>query len=194
MIIGLAGAAGAGKDTVADHLFKAHGCLKLALADPLYAMISAMTGLPVEKMAERSVKEQDIGWIGTSPRRLLQTLGTEWGRGTLGDDIWIKNLFRRIDSYSAAMGRWSNGANFVITDVRFANEAQAIRARGGHIVEIVRPMPLAGVPEDARLHSSEAGIPDELVDVQIVNDTDVAGLLARVDKAIQWLLSDTMAV
>lgn len=194
MLIGLTGAAGAGKDTVADHLFKGHGCLKLALADPLYAMISAMTGLPVEKMADRKVKESDIAWIGTSPRRLLQTLGTEWGRGTLGDDIWIKNLFRRIDAYSAAMGRCGDKASFVVTDVRFANEAQAIRQRGGHIVEIVRPMPLAGVPEEARQHSSEAGIPDELVDVTIVNDTDIAGLLGRVDKAIEWLLADTMAV
>lgn len=188
MLIGLTGAAGAGKDTVAAHLFKGHGCLKLALADPLYAMISAMTGLPVEKMGDRKVKEADIAWIGASPRRLLQTLGTEWGRGTLGDDIWIKGLFRRIDKYSEIV----KAANFVVTDVRFANEAQAIRARGGRIVEIVRPRPLAGVPEEARQHSSEAGIPDELVDVSIVNDTDVAGLLARVDKALEWLLADTM--
>lgn len=189
MLIGLTGAAGAGKDTVAAHLFKAHGCLKLALADPLYQMISAMTGLPVEKMADRKVKEADIAWVGTSPRRLLQTLGTEWGRGTLGDDIWIKNLFRRIDAYSAAIGR----ASFVVTDVRFANEAQAIRERGGHILEIVRPTPLSGVPDEARRHSSEAGVPNELIDVSIVNDTDLSGLLERVDKALDWLLNDTMA-
>jgi|LakMenEpi03Aug12_release.lakeMendotaPanAssembly.Ray.scaffolds.fasta_scaffold406373_3 hypothetical protein len=193
MLIGLTGAAGAGKDTVASHLFKAHGCLKLALADPLYAMVAAMTGLPVEKMGDRKVKEADIAWIGTSPRRLLQTLGTEWGRGTLGDDIWIKNLFRRIDAYSHAMGRWSDKASFVVTDVRFANEAQAIRERGGHIIEIVRPTPLSGVPDEARRHSSEAGVPNELIDVSIVNDTDVAGLLERVDKALDWLLNDTMA-
>lgn len=192
MIIGLTGAAGAGKDTVAAHLFQKHGCLKLALADPLYQMVSAMTGLPVEQLADRKIKEADIDWVGTSPRRLLQTLGTEWGRGTLGDDIWIKNLFRRIDKYSAALGRWQAG--FVITDVRFANEAKAIRERGGHIIEIVRPTPLSGVPDEARQHSSEAGVPNDLVDVTIVNDTDVASLLVRVDKALEWLLEDTIAV
>lgn len=192
MLIGLTGAAGAGKDTVAAHLFQTHGCLKLALADPLYHMVSAMTGLPVEQLADRTVKEADIAWVGTSPRRLLQTLGTEWGRGTLGDDIWIKHLFRRIDKYSEVLGRWQAG--FVVTDVRFANEAAAIRGRGGHIIEIVRPTPLSGVPDEARQHSSEAGVPNELVDVTIVNDTDVAGLLARVDKALDWLLNDTMAV
>ena len=186
MIIGLAGAAGAGKDTVAMHLSRERQFIAMALADPLYDMISAMTGIEPERLADRSVKEKTIGWLGASPRRLLQTIGTEWGRGTLGDDVWVKHLFRRI----AQIGEHEN---FVITDVRFANEAQAVRERGGHIVEIVRPMPLAGVPEEARQHSSEAGIPDELVDVTIVNDTDVAGLLARVDKAIEWLLSDTMA-
>lgn len=192
MIIGLTGAAGAGKDTVAGHLFHRYGYMKLALADPLYGMISAMTGLTVDQIADRKIKEADIAWIGTSPRRLLQTLGTEWGRGTLGDDIWIKNLFRRIDAYSAAMGRWSDKASFVVTDVRFANEAKAIRSRGGRIIEVVRPTPLAGVPDEARRHSSEAGVPDELVDVTIVNDTDVAGLLRSVDKALEWLLTDTM--
>lgn len=192
MIIGLTGAAGAGKDTVAAHLYRKHGYMKLALADPLYAMISAMTGLAVEQLADRAVKEKEIAWIGTSPRRLLQTLGTEWGRGTLGDDIWIKGLFRRIDAYSAAMRSWNDRIGFVVTDVRFENEAEAIRSRGGMIIEVVRPTPLAGVPEEARQHSSEAGIPDDLVDVTIVNDADVAGLLGRVDKAIEWLQTDTM--
>lgn len=186
MIIGLCGAAGAGKDTVAMHLSRERQFIALALADPLYDMIAAMTCITAERLADRSVKEATIGWLGASPRRMLQTLGTEWGRGTLGDDVWIKHLFRRIADFGTT-------ESFVITDVRFANEAQAIRSRGGHIIEIVRPTPLAGVPSEARQHSSEAGIPDDLVDVQIVNDTDVAGLLGRVDKAIEWLLSDTMA-
>lgn len=187
MIIGLAGAAGAGKDTVAMHLCGERQFIALALADPLYDMISAMTGIAPERLADRAVKETALGWLGTSPRRMLQTLGTEWGRGTLGDDVWVKHLFRRI----AAFGEHEN---FVITDVRFANEAQAIRARGGRIIEVVRPTPLAGVPDEARQHSSEAGVPDDLIDVTIVNDTDIAGLLGRVDKAIEWLLADTMAV
>lgn len=188
MLIGLTGAAGAGKDTAAAHLQQSHGFLRLALADPLYRMVSAMTGLPVEQLADRSVKETHIAWVGASPRRLLQTLGTEWGRGTLGDDIWIKGLLRRIDKYKAIV----KSASIVVTDVRFANEAEAIRSRGGRIVEIVRPVALAGVPDEARQHSSEAGVPDDLVDVQIVNDTDVAGLLGRVDRALDWLLSDTL--
>lgn len=194
MLIGLTGAAGAGKDTVAAHLSQEHGCLKLALADPLYQMISAMTGLSVSQLADRALKERDIAWVGTSPRRLLQTLGTEWGRGTLGDDIWIKGLFRRIDAYAAVMGRWGGRASFVVADVRFANEARAIQDRGGRIIEIVRPQPLSGIAGEARRHSSEAGIPDDLIDATIVNDTDIAGLLQSVDKALSWVQEDTIKV
>lgn len=192
MLIGLTGAAGAGKDTVAAHLYRRHGYMKLALADPLYAMISAMTGLTVEQLADRAVKEKQIAWVGASPRQLLQTIGTEWGRGTLGDDIWIKNLFRRIDAYSSAMRNWNDRLGFVVTDVRFENEAEAIRSRGGIIVEVVRPTPLAGVAEASRRHSSEAGIPDDLVDAVIVNDGTLDDLCRRADAAIMGLLADTI--
>lgn len=185
MLIGLSGAAGAGKDTAADHLADRHGFVKMSLAAPLYQMLEAMTGIPAARLSDRSVKERPVDWLGVSPRRLLQTLGTEWARNTVGDDVWIKHLFRRIDEAGNAPG-------FVITDVRFENEAQAVKDRGGHIIEVVRPQPLDGVSEAARRHSSEAGIPDDLVDATIVNDTDVAGLLSRVDAAVRWLQTDIL--
>ena len=184
MLIGLTGAAGAGKDTIASHLCERHAFVKLALADPLYQMVSCMTGIPVERLADRSVKERPVDWLGASPRRLLQTLGTEWARDTVGADVWIKHLIRRLDGFDRV----------VVTDVRFENEAQAVRNRGGAIIEVIRPAPLELVADSARRHSSEAGISDDLVDVTIVNDTDVDGLLGRVDKALEWLLVDTMDV
>lgn len=182
MLIGLAGAAGSGKDTAASRLRDGHGFSSLALADPLYAMISIMTGLGPDRLADRKIKEANIDWLGVSPRKLLQTLGTEWARETIGEDVWINHLFRRIDK--------AGGGDFVVTDVRFQNEAEAIKSRGGYICEIVRPEPLAGISGITRSHSSEAGIPDWLVDVTIVNDTDVRGLLGRVDAALDWLRSD----
>lgn len=185
MLIGLTGAAGAGKDTVADHLAGAHGFVKMSLAGPLYQMLEVMTGIPAARLANRAVKEAPVDWLGVSPRRLLQTLGTEWARDTVGEDVWIKHLFRRIDDFGAAAG-------FVITDVRFENEAQAMKARGGRIIEVVRPTPLHDVAEAARRHSSEAGIPDDLIDVTLVNDTDVMGLLSRVDAAVRWLHTDIL--
>ena len=70
MIFGLTGRAGAGKDSVADVL-EGFGIVRVKLATPLYEMVSAMTGLPVEYMMDRCMKEQPIPGIGKSPRQLL---------------------------------------------------------------------------------------------------------------------------
>jgi hypothetical protein len=185
MLIGLAGAAGAGKDTVAEHLVNRHGFVRMALADPLYEMLSHLTGLPAGHLMRRDVKEAPLGWLGVSPRRMLQTLGTEWGRGLIDDDIWIKHLLRRIDA---------SGSPVAVSDVRFDNEAAAIRGRGGIIVEVVRPEPLSGVSSEARNHSSESGISSAFVDVVIVNGGTVNDLHAAVDQEFRWLQSDTIEV
>jgi hypothetical protein len=181
MLIGLHGAAGAGKDTAADRLCDSHGFQKMALADPIYGMVEAFLGTSVR---DRPVKEGRVDWVGKSPRELLQLLGTEFGREILGHDVWIRHLMRRIS--------WSEAADIVVTDVRFANEAAAIRARGGVVVEVVRPNALEAVSAQARTHSSEFGIPDDLIDVTIVNDGSVNDLLHRVDAAIADLLASTM--
>ena len=79
MLVGLCGAAGAGKNTVADFLTDSDGCtfMQLAFADPLYECVSTITGLPVARLKDRDVKEAVLPWLGKSPRQLLQTLGTE---------------------------------------------------------------------------------------------------------------------
>lgn len=193
MIVGLAGAAGCGKSTVAEYLRSQYQFFDFALADPLYDMVSAMTGLPKDRLKVRSIKEERIDWAGKSPRELLQLLGTEFGRAILGDDIWIKSLFRRIDATQAAMtAYWKKPVecHFAVADVRFDNEAQAIRERGGVVWRIVRPWQekLGGD------HSSEAGISAGLCDDTIVNDADIKALTRAVDAALRSLRSDTIKV
>lgn len=60
------------------------------------------------------------------PRRVLQTLGTDYGREQLGQDVWINYAARRADSYEG-----SNYEMVVIPDGRFPNEANAIVEKGG---------------------------------------------------------------
>ena len=79
-LIGLTGRAGCGKDTIASFLCEAHGFVQIALADPLRDGLKAMLGVTDEQLHRRDLKEAPIDWIGRSPRELLQTLGTEWGR------------------------------------------------------------------------------------------------------------------
>lgn len=158
MLIGLCGVAGAGKNTVAEFLTDSDGCqfLQVAFADPLYECVSTITGLPVAKLKNRDVKEAVIPWLGKSPRQMLQSLGTEWGRNTIHDEIWIRIALERAKAELAC------GRGVVITDVRFDNEAQAIIAAGGEVWKVDRPgwRCLAG---DAAKHPSEAGVNAHLI-------------------------------
>jgi hypothetical protein len=172
MIIGICGAAGAGKDTVALRL-NGHGFFRVAFADPLYEMVSAMTGLSVAELSDRDAKEREIDWLGVSPRRLLQSLGTEWGRQHVSEDVWIRLALRTARVASRA----------VIPDVRFDNEAEAILAAGGSVWRVVRPGVGCLVGQTAS-HSSERGISDRLVSVEISNDGGLDDLERRVDSAI----------
>jgi hypothetical protein len=166
-IVGLAGAAGAGKDTVADMI---PGALKLAFADPLYRGLSAMLGIPESALRDRAKKEQPVGFLGVSPRRLLQTIGTEWGRRTVCEDVWLRVALRQWQSASAV-----GGSLIVVPDVRFENEAQLVRDQGGEVWMIHRP----GV-EPVAAHESEAGLPLRLIDRLVVNDGTVDQLRERV--------------
>ncbi len=182
MIIGLCGQAGAGKGTVAEALAW-RGFATVSFADPLYAAISAITGLPVSDLQDRTKKEVPIDWVGTSPRRLLQTLGTEWGRQMIRDDIWIQ----------ATMRRMLPGGDYCVPDVRFDNEAAAIREAGGRIWRIVRPGH-AVLDEAAAAHASEAGISEQYIDAVIVNTGSLSDLATAVETAMTRLLAGTMEV
>lgn len=167
-LIGITGRAGAGKNTVAAMV---PGAVVIGLADPLYAMLSAMTGLPESLLRDRAAKERAIPGLGKSPRQLLQTLGTEWGRDMIGRDLWLSLCQRRVEQLRDA--GWET---VVIADIRFDNEAAWVRRAGGEVWEVVRHLDAIGV----RPHSSEAGVADELVDRRIVNDGSLDELRAAV--------------
>lgn len=165
-LIGLTGQAGAGKNLAASMVPEA---TLLHFADPIYAMLSVMLEISIDTLRDRAYKETRIQWLGKSPRELLQTLGTEWGRQLVGEDVWLTIAARRVDEAL-------EDGPVVLADLRFDNEAEFVRSRGGQVWEIVRPAD-AGIGGD---HSSEAGIRRELVDATLVNDGTPESLRARV--------------
>ena len=173
------------RSTVADHLCYRHGYTQLAFADPVYRAVSAATGIPVRELQNRSNKEAEIDWLGVSPRYLLQTLGTEWGRQSVRDDIWVQIAMRKVDGMEPR--------HVVLTDVRFENEAAAIKARGGVIWRVVRRGD-GCLSRDAAGHASEAGVPDILVDSVISNCGTLSDLRAATDDAIRRLDACKMTV
>lgn len=186
-LIGLMGYAQSGKDTVAGFLVETHGYTRVAFADKLREAAYALN--PIIGLRHTSpdggawprsyLRLQDVvdsaGWDHaktTYPevRRLLQALGTEVGRQVLspalfGDDsLWVR----------AGLGARRPGRS-VVTDVRFPNEVDAIRERGGQLWRVKRPgyAPVNG-------HASETAVDDVQADVTLFNDGPLESLEAAV--------------
>ena len=172
MLIGVCGAAGSGKDTIASIL----GFDRVAFADPLYEMVAIVTGMTPAEMRDRETKERPIDWLGQSPRQLLQTLGTEWGRGMVSETIWVDTAMRRVQRLL------DEGRDVVITDCRFDNEAAAIKAAGGVVWQVVRGS--GSIQGLAARHASESGISPVLIDRVLGNWSTIERLRQTVESAI----------
>lgn len=141
-IIGIAGAAGSGKDTVADFLVMRFGYTKVSMAGPLKA---ALACLGFAEPFNRDDKEKLIEGFDFTWREAAQKLGTEFGRA-LDPDIWVKIMATRFRRGSDRL---------IVSDIRFGNEAEMIREQGGKMLF------LAGRAADLGSnagHSSEAGV------------------------------------
>lgn len=171
-LIGLAGPARSGKDTVGQLLF-VHNFRTLAFADPIRKMLGAGFGFTDEHF-HGALKEVTIDWIGKSYRQMAQTLGTEWGRNQVNPDLWVLAAYERVKYFH------SHGYHAVITDVRFENEAEFVRSKGGVIWHIHRD----GIAK-VNAHASEAGVSFKEGDQQIINNGTIHALEKRVLELIK---------
>ncbi len=177
-IIGLAGSAGSGKDTVAVMILDQVSGASLAFADPLREAARAIFGLTELQMTDRVLKEQVVPYWGLSPRQILQRLGTECVREQFGYDTWLKRARLRLEALQD-----SSAGVAVFTDVRFPNEAQWVRDQGGVVVRIHR-----GRIDVVAAHASEQALPDGLVDFELSNSAGLVELRQRVNLLLGgWL-------
>lgn len=175
-LIAFTGYAGAGKDSAAEALIK-EGWQRVAFADPVREMALVIdpwvcrddnrtTVIRLSRLVE------DYDWTEAKKhsevRRLLQRIGTEAGRNIIGKNVWIDIAMRKVAAIHAA------GGKVVITDLRFPNEADAVRQLGGKIVRINRP----GVGPAGDHSSENVGLID--ADATISNSGDQAKLHASV--------------
>jgi hypothetical protein len=186
-IIGVTGPMGAGKDAVAAALKSAGTGYEIKrFAAALRQVVSILTGLRVEDTETGEGKATYLPAWGMTVGQMLQRLGTDAVRENLHPDAWVLALFSTIGADDRV----------IISDVRFPNEVQAIRDRGGIIVRVTRP---GGATEKDALrhdgrdtaHASETAC-DELWStvphVSILN----TGTLEQLDDLIANVLSDVV--
>ncbi len=203
-LVGISGLANAGKDTAADALVNRLKFTRIACADAMKrAVLDWFPLWDEERLWGPSARrnEPDPRYGGVSARRVLQLLGSEFGRDAY-PNLWIDIVIRDANKIlSDDMLRYSrtSGVDFrllpkftpgvVVSDVRFRNELEAIKAAGGHAIRIVRPG--AGLEGEAANHRSEVeqlGIRDEEFDSVIINSGTIEDLHDRVCEAVKAVL------
>ncbi len=154
-VIGFMGRAGAGKDTTADYLVEKFGFAKHGFSWALKDLVAREFDLERERMDELEYKEAFVpGVFGPEGlprtlREIFQIVGTE-GFRVVDPDYWIKKALIHI----ARLLRDDAVNGVAITDVRFINEAVALRKvfPGGTIWKIEKT---GGATTTATTHSSE---------------------------------------
>lgn len=126
-------------------------------------------------------------------RELLQKLGTEAMRDNLHENVWVNALFadykpfgKTFKDVSPVTGKVTFDTvgvypNWIITDMRFPNELEAIVKRGGITIRVVRPVhALSQENHCGLLHPSETALDNNIVHYEIINDGTIEDLIEKV--------------
>jgi len=168
MIIGLSGYAQSGKDTVAKYLVENRGFKRIAFADPIRELLYELNP-KVDFECDGGSWDirylvDNYGWDEAKQslevRRLLQTLGSG-ARNIIDEDIWVIKALREM----------SGDEDYVVTDVRFKNEATTLRMSGAKIWRVER-IGIHSVNE----HISEHDLDNWEFDSYIHNNTSIEDL------------------
>ena len=166
-----------GKSTTADYLISKYSFDRVVLANTLKKMTGVFlldlgfTPDIVERMIYGDLKETIIKSIGKSPRDLMVSIGTDWGRAKVKESIWI----------DIATSSLSNGINYVSDDIRYLNEADTFRQKGFKIVRLYNPR----VPT-AEGAVSEGNLEGYDFDFQLINSGDFEELYKQVDEMLLY--------
>jgi len=158
-----------------------------------------LTGIPIEKFEDQEFKKTELGpeWdyqidefntpTKMTVRDFLQKLGTDAMRMGLHDNVWVNALmadykYEKTCDCEKECRCIFNLPNWIITDVRFPNEAQAIKDKDGIIIRVDRPgvLPIND-------HPSEIGLDGWNFDYKIANVSDIFDLKESVKNILKHI-------
>lgn len=108
---------------------------------------------------QREKMESYYGREIKTPRKLLQTIGTDILRTIIRDDIWIVLLFSQMKDL---------GSHIIVSDVRFKNEREAFKKAGAVLMLVKRD-----AIENKDGHSSENDLGTEKDYDVVINNSDI---------------------
>lgn len=174
MLIGLSGYAQSGKDTVASILVDKYSFKRISFADAIRNALLTLNP-KIDSITHLSDLVDDYGWDvakqNSEVRRLMQVFGSEVGRKMWSDTFWIDQAFKHITD-----GVHIFNGNFVFADVRFPNEAEAIKNKDGKIWRVNRHNFSA-----VNSHISERAMDNWMFDDVIYNDGTLEELTQQVE-------------
>jgi hypothetical protein len=163
-------------------------------AGKLKTIATMLTGIPQEKFEDQEFKKTNLGpewdcnpWGKTGTdfkqpmtvREFLQRLGTDGLRTGLHKNTWVNALMADYKPGpffpDVPAELHAQLPNWIITDTRFPNEAQAIKDAGGIVIRVDRP----GVSA-INAHPSETALDNWDFDHKIMNGSDLVSLMFTV--------------
>lgn len=180
-------------------------------AGKLKEIASMLTGIPKHKFEDQEFKKTNLPeewneiqstvrytqkgsyiteqFVPMTVRDFLQKLGTDGLRDGLHENVWVNAL---MSDYIPDDVQWADGPlggyepgtefpNWIITDTRFPNEAEAIRKKDGILIRVERP----GV-KPVNNHPSEVSLDKYNFDHTIINNGSVEELAEKVKHILQF--------
>lgn len=142
-MIGISGKINSGKDFCYELLCEAYPhAVNIKFATPLKEIVAILAHENVSVVHSREGKAMSVDHLqGKTIRQLQQEIGQSF-RNMFGPDVWVSLAFKEARKHKLV----------VFTDVRYPNEADAIRKAGGIVIRLKRD----GVEKD--LHESETAL------------------------------------
>lgn len=184
MLIGISGKIGSGKDAFADRFISKYNnkfksnFIKRNFGHGVKYLTSYMTGIPEEKIFSRNIKSRYLPEWDMTVGEFFQKLGTDAVRNNLHPDSWVLTLLSNYDKETD---------NWIISDVRFKNEANKIKEYGGVLIR------LEGDPVNLRTnekrnvnHTSETDLDDyKDFDFVFVNKPPIENIDNMINKVLR---------
>jgi len=182
IIIGLSGKMKAGKSTLAQRLVEEYGFVKLSFGDFVRQEVAKGMGMT---LSQYKIYEIDN-------KQELRPIMQAWGHGRRqmdGDNYWVEKVFETIEG----MERDTNDevkytVRIVIDDVRYPNELNAIKKRGGQVgwLEVSESNQLERGADEGRIgHDSETALDEYKWVPSWIVDTDMSSS-EEVFTFIEW--------